>query len=120
MPRGHATLIYDGGCGFCRRWTERVRRWDRHRRLEMLPFQTPDLETRFPRVSRAECAERIHLVDEHGVVHKGAAAAREALGRLPAGWLWALPFRIPGGLALADRAYGWVAHRWGPLPRTTR
>ena len=117
MAPPRATLIYDGTCGFCRRWVERLRRWDRRGALEMVPFQAPDLEARFPGVSRRECADRIHLVDEQGAVHRGASAAREALRRLPVGWLWALPFHLPGVLAVADRAYVWVAHRWGPLPR---
>ena len=30
------TLIYDGDCGFCRRWVERVRRWDRRDALKKL------------------------------------------------------------------------------------
>ena len=78
MSAARATLIYDGNCGFCRRWVERVRRWDRRGRLEMVPYQTVDLETRFPGVSRADCVERIHLVDER------AAGARDSTraGRL--------------------------------------
>jgi len=115
-----ATLIYDGNCGFCRRWVARVQRWDRGGRLETLPYQTPDLEARFPGVSRAECAERIHLVDERGNVFRGGAAGREVLRRLPGGALWTLPFHVPGALPLAERAYVWIAHRWGPLGERAR
>ena len=115
IPTERATLIYDGNCGFCRRWAERVQRWDEHGRLTTLPYQTPDLETRFPQISRAECKERIHLVEPDGTVHQGAAAAREVLRRLPGGPLWALPFSLPGAGALADHLYVWIAHRWGPL-----
>ena len=117
MSAERATLIYDGNCGFCRRWVERVRRWDRRGSLEMVPYQAPDLERRFPGVSRADCVERIHLVDERGAVHRGATAGREVLRRLPGGTLWTLPFRIPGGLWVAERVYVWIARRWGPLGR---
>ena len=117
MNPERATLIYDGNCGFCRRWVERIRRWDRRGRLATLPYQTPDLETRFPQVSRAECTQRIHLVEPSGEVHRGAAAGREVLRRLPAGWLWTLPFHLPGGAALTERVYVWITHRWGPLKR---
>jgi len=110
-----ATLIYDGHCAFCRRWIERVHRFDRLGRLEMLPYQSADLETRFPDVSRDACVQRIHLVDERGAVFAGAEAAREALRRLPGGWLLALPFRLPGAIWIADRVYSWITHRWGPL-----
>ena len=115
MTALRATLIYDGN--FCRRWIERVRRWDRHGHLEMVPYQVPDLEVRHPSVSRAECAQRIHLVEANGRVHSGAATGREVLRRLPGGWLWALPFRIPGMLCLAEPLYVWITHRWGPLSR---
>ena len=115
MSTPRATLIYDGNCGFCRRWVDRVRRADRLGHLETVPYQAPDLEARFPGVSRAECVRRIHLVDEHGAVSRGAAAGREVLRRLPGGSLWALPFRLPGALGIAERVYVWIAYRWGPL-----
>ena len=114
MKPGRATLIFDGSCGFCRRWVERVERWDRRGLLEMVPYQTPDLEERF-RVSRAACAQRIHLIDAGGSVYRGAAAGREVLRRLPGGGLWTLAFRLPGGLWIAERIYVWITHRWGPL-----
>jgi predicted DCC family thiol-disulfide oxidoreductase YuxK len=110
------TVIYDGACAFCRRWVERVRRWDRHERLTFLPYQSEDLDVRFPQVSRAECRVRIHLVDGHGAVFRGAAAGREILRRLPGGGLWILPFYVPGGLAVAERVYTWITRRWGPVP----
>ena len=115
MRSGRATLIYDGACAFCRRWVERVHRCDRGGLLELVPYQSVDLGRRFPGVSRAECARCVHLVDALGRVHRGAAAVRETLRRLPGGRLWVLPFRIPGGLAVSERLYVWIAHRWGPL-----
>lgn len=117
MTAERATLIYDGNCGFCRPWVERVRRWDRHGRLATLAYQSPELATRFPQVSRADCVQRIHLVEPTGEVHRGAAAGREVLRRLPAGWLWTFPFRLPGAPALAERLYVWITYRWGPLKR---
>lgn len=115
MDAKRATLVYDGNCVFCRRWVGRVGHWDRYARLELVPYQTPDLETRLPGVSRAECAQRLHLVDAGGRVYAGAAAGREVLRRLPGGALWALPFRVPGALPLAEHVYVWITHRWGPL-----
>jgi len=83
--------------------------------LEMVPYQSLDLERRFPAVSRGDCARRVYLVDACGVVYRGAAAAPEALRRLPGGCLWSLPFGLPGGLTVAERVYDWVAYRFGPL-----
>jgi predicted DCC family thiol-disulfide oxidoreductase YuxK len=115
MRSAQATLIYDGDCSFCRRWVDRVGRWDRHRRLDLVPYQTADLEARFPSVTRTQCAERSHLIGADGTVYRGAAAGREVLRRLPAGWLWVLPFYLPGGLRIAERIYLSITHRWGPL-----
>jgi predicted DCC family thiol-disulfide oxidoreductase YuxK len=112
-----ATLIYDGRCGFCRRWIERARRWDRHGRLDFVPYQTPDFAARFPGVSRDACTRAMHLVTEVGDVHRGAAAGREVLSRLPGGRLWALPLRAPGALAIAERVYTFITRRWGPVSR---
>lgn len=119
-PSMRATLIYDGTCRFCRRWVDRIRRSDKHGRLDFVPFQSDDLETRFPQLSRDACRQRMHVVDEHGAVSAGAAAGREVLRRLPGGWLWSLPFRLPGVLRIAEPVYVWVTHRWGPLPRHPR
>ena len=117
MHTPRATLVYDGTCGFCRRWIDRVQRWDRYRRIDLVPYQTDDLHVRLPQLSREACRQRMHFVDESGAVFAGAAAGREVLSRLPAGWLWTLPFRIPGALRVAEPIYVWITHRWGPLPR---
>ncbi len=63
--------------------------------------------------ARARCTSST----ENGAVHRGAAAGREVLSRLPGGWLWALPLRLPGGLPIAERVYTWITRRWGPVPR---
>ena len=114
MKSERVTLIYDGSCGFCRRWVVRVQHWDRDGCFEVVPYQIPDLEERFPNVSRLDCTHRMHLVTADGTVYQGAAAGRELLRRLRGGWLWILPFHIPGGLAVTEHLYAWIARRWGP------
>ena len=95
-----------------------MRRWDRHGRLAFVPYQTPDFATRFPGVSRDDCTRQIHLIDADGVVHRGAAAGREVLRRLPGGELWTLPFGLPGAMRVAEPVYTWITRQWGPVPRT--
>lgn len=83
-------------------------------RLELIPFQAPDLEVRFPGVSRERCREELHLIDEQGQVFTGAAAVHETLARLPRAPLMTFPFHVPGGMWLANWTYRWVARnrRW--------
>lgn len=96
------------------RW---VHRRDRTQRIELVPFQAPDLEDRFPNISRQRCRDELHLIDEQGQVFTGAAAARETLARLPGAPLMTLPFRIPGGTWLANQTYRWVARNRAWLSR---
>lgn len=108
------TLIYDGDCEFCRRSVGLVDRWDVRDRIDLVPFQSADLE-RYG-IPRSAAEEAMHLLDPGGTVWRGAEAAREMLrllpGGRPLGWL----FRLPGFPALAERVYAWIArrrHRFG-------
>jgi len=40
-------LMYDGDCGFCRRWVGFARRWT-HARVEYAPYQ--EAGARFPKI----------------------------------------------------------------------
>lgn len=88
------------------RW---VHRRDRKKQLELIPFQAPDLEDRFPNISRQRCRDELHLLDEHGQILTGAAAAREILTRLPGVTLMIFLFHLPGGFWVANYIYRWVA-----------
>jgi predicted DCC family thiol-disulfide oxidoreductase YuxK len=80
-------LIYDGNCGFCRRWVARARRLDWHD----------------------------NLVRPDGKVFAGAAAVREYFRFVPGGFLVRLGFAIPGATAFAEWVYAWIARTWGPV-----
>lgn len=120
MVAPKAVVIYDGRCRFCLRWIDRIRRWDRHGRLEFVPYQSPELDRRFPSLSRADCALAVHLIEEDGTIHKAAVAARGILARLPGGRFWGLPFRLPGALPVAERVYSWITRKWGPVSTEPR
>jgi predicted DCC family thiol-disulfide oxidoreductase YuxK len=112
------TLIYDGECGFCRTWVDRVRRWDREQRLVLLPLQE---RTRVPAfgIPLPALAAAMHLVLPDGRVLTGADAAPELLRLLP-GKRWLAPlFAIPGVLPVARRVYAWIARRRHCLVRGT-
>jgi predicted DCC family thiol-disulfide oxidoreductase YuxK len=73
-PPVRTVLIFDGECGFCRRW---VRRWRRASgdRVEYLPFQDARVAERFRDIPLASLEQAVHLVEPDGRVSSGAEAA---------------------------------------------
>lgn len=108
------TLIYDASCAFCRRWVARLKRWDRHDRIRLLPLQDPTAPALAGR-PRPELERAAHLVRPDGAVFAGARAAREVFAYLPGGWLPRAVLAVPGAMPVAERMYGWIARRWGPV-----
>jgi predicted DCC family thiol-disulfide oxidoreductase YuxK len=116
MRRGASgpVLIYDASCGFCRRWVARLKRWDRRDRVRLLPLQDADAPALAGR-PRDQLQRAAHLVRPDGAVFAGAHAARELCAYLPGGWLPKALFAVPGVMPVAERAYAWIARRWGPV-----
>jgi predicted DCC family thiol-disulfide oxidoreductase YuxK len=112
MPADQATLIYDGECGFCRQAVDLVRRWDRERRIALVPFQDQARVAAFG-IPLPALAAAMHLVlaPPDGRVFAGADAAPEILKLLPRRRWLAWPFLLPGVLPLARRVYAWIARR---------
>lgn len=110
-------VVYDGECGLCRRSVELLRSWDRHGRLELLPFQAADVMDRFPEVEAAEFRAAVQLIAPDGRRWSGADAIEKVLALTPRGrpiaWLFELPFARP----IARRVYRWVARNRGKLAR---
>ena len=116
-------LIYDGDCGFCRRWVER---W-RGVTGDAVEYATSeDAAPRFPGIPRARLAEAVALAEPDGRVTFGAEAVFRALAtsRARAWPLW-LYERAPGVAPASRFVYAQVAsHRpflsrisgwlWGP------
>lgn len=101
-------VLYDGGCRFCRASAVLMDRWDRRRRLGILPFADPQAQAIARRVP-----ERVRFGSVHAargpVVAAGPDAIRMILGELPGG-------RVLRGLGVA-RLYGTVARRRGMIGR---
>jgi predicted DCC family thiol-disulfide oxidoreductase YuxK len=114
LPAERPLLVYDGDCGFCLRWVERIRR-PLGDRLDYEPFQTA--AARHPRVPVEDFARAVHLIEPgpDGRVTRGAEAvfgalARASLWRWP---LWLYRF-VPGVRPVTEGVYGFVAgHRQG-------
>lgn len=95
-------VLYDGECRFCRAAAALMARWDRSRRLGILPFSDPLAVALAERVPASRRHRSLHAA-RGGRVACGPDAIRLLLGELP------------GGAAL--RALG-VARLYGPVARS--
>ena len=107
-------FLYDGNCGFCRRWVGRAKRFDRKQGIRFIPLQDPEAVALSGR-SHDVLSKAAHFVRMDGAVFAGAAAARELLRHLRGGGLVARLMGIPGVMPVAERCYAWIARRWGPV-----
>jgi predicted DCC family thiol-disulfide oxidoreductase YuxK len=104
-----ATVLYDEDCGFCRWTADRLRAWDRHRRLAFMPIQGERGRALLANLALGSRLAAAHTVTGDGRVFSGGAAVAPALALLPWGApLAALARTFPGA---TDRAYRWTAAR---------
>ena len=116
--RSRPLVVYDGSCGFCRKWVLRLKRWDRDDRIDVLPLQDEAAPAAAQR-SREELRRAAHVVLPDGRVYAGARAFREVCPYLPGGHLVGAVLHLPGALWVAERLYRWIARTWGPVGATT-
>ena len=111
-PPPRPLLIFDGDCGFCRRW---VARWQRAtaEAVDYLPFQDESVAKNYPEIPREAFAKSVHLLLPDGAVHAGADAVFRSLAAGGAErWLLWCYCKIPIFAALTEWGYEKVAtHR---------
>lgn len=87
-------LIYDGDCGFCRRW---IRRWQQAtgESVDYAPYQ--EIGSHYPQIPPEKFRESVQFVDTNGRIYEGAEAVFRTLAYAPnQRWmLWAYQ-KIPG------------------------
>ena len=108
-PAVKPLMIFDGDCGFCRRW---IARWQEHTgdRVDYLPLQDPQLAERFPEIAREQLQQSVHFIEQDGRVSSGARAVFRALAQAPGKrWLWWLYNRVPGAAPVTELCYRQVA-----------
>jgi len=103
-------LVYDGTCGFCKRW---IARWqgDLGDRVDVAPSQ--EVASRFPEIPPSAFAEAVHLIEPDGTRSRGAEAVFRARAMAPGhgAGLWAYE-TVPGFRASSEACYRFVAsHR---------
>lgn len=107
-------MVYDGDCGFCKRW---IKRWQRTTgtAVDYAPLQ--EASTDFPEIPRASFEREVKLITEEGRVFGGAQAVFRSLnlgdrpGVLARLGLWMYE-RFPGFAPVSEACYRFVAeHR---------
>src|SRR5262245_8716536 len=110
-------MVFDGDCGFCRRW---VARWQHATgdRIEYVPFQ--ESAERFRNVAREDFARAVHLIEPDGRTSHGAEAVfrARALGMGRRAPLWCYD-HVPLFAPLSEFFYNLIARRRGVADRTT-
>jgi predicted DCC family thiol-disulfide oxidoreductase YuxK len=111
-------LLFDGNCGFCRRW---IARWKSETgpSVEYAPSQ--EASGRFPEIPPEAFARSVQLVLPSGEVFEGARAVfralEEASGRR---WLLAAYEHLPGFAGVSELAYRLVARHRPSASAATR
>jgi predicted DCC family thiol-disulfide oxidoreductase YuxK len=109
----HATMIFDGDCGFCGRSArfavDRV-----NVTCAVIEYQRADLAVLG--LTTAECAEALRFVAPDGTRFQGAAAVAQALRTAPAPWhALGVVIDAPGVRVLAETVYRFVARHRGTV-----
>ena len=119
-------LLYDDGCGFCRRWCEWARSRGAAHATQFVGCAAAVELRQAAGIRASDCAHAALLIERNaaGTLHtrRAAAAINGVLARLP-GWRnlhWRVAARLywmPGVRQLEEAGYRWVArnrHRLGP------
>lgn len=113
------TVIFDGDCGFCRRWIRAGKKLDWRRRIDWRARLEPGVREAFPQLSGEETQNRMVSIAPSGKTFGGFYAVRDILLRLPLTFIPALVLYIPGVSLIGAPVYKWIAknrHRFGGKP----
>ena len=67
-------VLDDAECAFCRRCGGWLARQPAFVPLVLVPFQSPDVETRFPELGRLHPADELVVISDEGAVWRRASA----------------------------------------------
>ena len=110
------TVIFDGECGFCRRWIRIGRKLDMRGRIDWRARTDPQVQAQFPQLSSEETQNRMVSIRPDGKPYGGFYAVRDIMLHLPLTLLPALLLYIPGVSLIGVPVYKWIAknrHRFG-------
>lgn len=110
------TVIFDGDCGFCRRWIQIGTKLDWFSRMRWRARLDPGVKEEFPQLSGEETQNRMVSIRPDGKPYGGFYAVRDIMLHLPLTFFPSLLLYIPGVSLLGVPAYKWIAknrHRFG-------
>jgi len=117
-PPEKPLLIFDGDCGFCRRW---IARWKGETGEAVDYAPSGEVAPRFPEIPPEAFRRSVQLVLPDGRVLEGAHAVLRSLAEAPGRrWPLALYSRVPGAAPVSELLYRLVARRRSEASAVTR
>ena len=110
-PPPERIVFFDGVCGLCNRFADRLLRWDRKHVLRFAPLQGTTAAARLTDDAGADLTTVV-LLDEAGI-HTRSEAALRIISHLGGAWRLINVLRIFPRV-LRDAVYDWISwHRYG-------
>ena len=103
------TVVFDGECGFCRRWVGLGKDLDWFKRLDWKPRLDPALKNIYRRLDSRETLNRRLSIRPDGKTYGGFFAVRDIMRHLPLTFLPSLFLYIPGVSLAGVPVYRWIA-----------
>jgi lipase maturation factor 1 len=115
--RDKPVLIYDGDCGFCRRW---ILRWNSLTRdaVDYAPYQ--EVQKDFPEITLKQFQSSVQLVEPNGEITSGAESVYRSLAYAQKKWPYWMYRNVPGCRPLSDRFYQVVARNRSTFSALTK
>ena len=109
-PPSKPTMIYDGDCGFCKKW---IHRWHCLTGDKVLYEPHQKVAISYPEIPLERFEKAVQMIAINGRVTQGAEAVFNVLAVIPLlrvlPWIYA---HLPGFSWLSETLYRWVAtHR---------
>lgn len=118
LPPARPLLVFDGDCGFCRRWIERWKVMTGPA-VGYAPYQRSGW--RFPEIGRRRFRKAVQLILPDGTVRSGASGVFGALAQVPRRrWLDALYRHVAPFAWATEAVYGIIARHRVTASRMTR
>lgn len=86
-PQNKPVMIYDGNCGFCKRWVTRWKRYSQGK-IDFMPYQ--EAVNEFPEIPESQYKNAVHFISTDGEAYAGTQAVFRSLAypKQSSFWIW--------------------------------